>query len=136
MDPEGNGVAKGRGAEGGPSPPRGEQDKQLVYSSGGGESPMGKQGEQQDGSDATPRTHHAQSTYCNHCSVVYCNNKYVNVIRCLTLIVSFRRINHMVVKNYLHSFSDVHKSRVGHNYAFLIHVIYLYYLFNHFHTLS
>jgi hypothetical protein len=28
--------------------------------------------------------------------------------------VCFRRINHLVVKNHLHSSSDVHKSRVGH----------------------
>ncbi len=31
-------------------------------SSGGGETPMGEQGGQQDGSDATSRTHHARST--------------------------------------------------------------------------
>jgi hypothetical protein len=29
MDPEGNGVTMGRGAEGGPGPPSGEQYKQL-----------------------------------------------------------------------------------------------------------
>ncbi len=29
---------------------------------------------------------------------IYSNNKCVNVIQCLTLIVCFRRINHMVVK--------------------------------------
>ncbi len=62
VDPEGNGVTMRRGAEGGPDPPSGEQDKQLICSSGGGKTPMGEQGGQQDGSDATSKTHHAQST--------------------------------------------------------------------------
>ncbi len=61
MDPEGNGVTMGRGAEGGPSPPSGEQDKQLVCNSGRGETSIGELGGQQDGSNATSRTHHAQS---------------------------------------------------------------------------
>ncbi len=30
MDPEGNGVTKSEGAEGGPGPPGGEQDKQIT----------------------------------------------------------------------------------------------------------
>jgi hypothetical protein len=42
VDPEGNGVTMGRGAEGGPGPPSGEQDKQLICNSGGGETPMGE----------------------------------------------------------------------------------------------
>jgi hypothetical protein len=63
MDPEGYGVTMGRGVEGGgPGPPSGEQDKQLICSSGGGETPMGEQGGQQDSFDAISRTHHAQST--------------------------------------------------------------------------
>jgi hypothetical protein len=37
----------------------------------------------------------------------------VNVVRCLTMIICFRRINHMVVKNHLHSSSDVRSGRVG-----------------------
>ncbi len=35
MDPEGNGVNPGEGIGGGPSPPSGEQDKQLFSNSGG-----------------------------------------------------------------------------------------------------
>ncbi len=61
VDPEGNGVSLGKGAEGEPGPPSGEQDKQLICNSGGDETPMGEPGGQQDGSDATSRTHHAQS---------------------------------------------------------------------------
>jgi hypothetical protein len=34
MDPEGNGVNPGKGNGGGPGPPRGEQDKQLISNSG------------------------------------------------------------------------------------------------------
>ncbi len=60
VDSEGNGVTMGRGVEGGPGPPSGERDKQLICSSGGGETPMGEQRGQQNGSDATSRTHHAQ----------------------------------------------------------------------------
>ncbi len=48
VDPEGNGFTMGRGAEGGPGPPSGGQDKQLICYSGGGETPMGEQGGQQD----------------------------------------------------------------------------------------
>jgi hypothetical protein len=61
VDPEGNGVTMGRWA-GGPGLPIGDQDKQLFCNSGGGENPMGEPGGQQDGSHATSRTHHAQST--------------------------------------------------------------------------
>ncbi len=35
LEPEGNGVNLGGGNEGGPSPPSGEQDKQLTASRGG-----------------------------------------------------------------------------------------------------
>ncbi len=62
VDPEGNGVSLGRGAKGGPGPPSEEQDKQLICNSGGDKTPMGEPGGQQNGSDATSRTHHAQST--------------------------------------------------------------------------
>jgi hypothetical protein len=61
VNPEGNGVTMGRGAEGAPGPPGGEQHKQLICNSGRGETSMGEPGGQQDGSDAISRTHHAQS---------------------------------------------------------------------------
>jgi hypothetical protein len=61
VDPEGNGVSLGRGAKGGPGPPYEEQDKQLICNSGGDKTPMGEPGGQQYGSNATSRTHHAQS---------------------------------------------------------------------------
>jgi hypothetical protein len=61
-DPEGIGVIMGRGAEGGPGPPSGEQDKQLICNSGGDKMSMGDLRGQSDGLDATSRTHHAQST--------------------------------------------------------------------------
>ncbi len=61
MDLEGKGVSLGKGAEGGPGPPSEEQDKQLICNSGGDKNPMGEPGGQQNGSDATSRTHHAQS---------------------------------------------------------------------------
>jgi hypothetical protein len=50
------------GAKGGPGPHSKGQDKQLICNSGGDKPPMGEPGGQQDGSDATSRTHHAQST--------------------------------------------------------------------------
>ncbi len=62
VDPEGNGVSSGRGAMGGPGPPSEEQDKQLVCNSGEDETPMWEPEGEQEGSDATSRTHHAQST--------------------------------------------------------------------------
>jgi hypothetical protein len=40
LDPEGNGVNPGGGSGGGHSPPSGEQDKQLISSRGGGNTPM------------------------------------------------------------------------------------------------
>ncbi len=62
MDPEGNvGSAWGRGAKCVPGPPSEEQDKQLICNSVGDKTPMGEPGGQQDGSDATSRTYHAQS---------------------------------------------------------------------------
>ncbi len=60
VGPEEYGVTMGRGAEGGPGPTGGGQDKQLICNSGRGETPVGEPGGQQDGSDATSRTHHAQ----------------------------------------------------------------------------
>jgi hypothetical protein len=61
VDPEGNGVSLGKRAEVGPGPPSKEQDKQLICNSRGDKTPMGEPGGQQDGSNATSRTHHAQS---------------------------------------------------------------------------
>jgi hypothetical protein len=61
VDPEGNGVTMGEGAEGGPGPPSGEQDKQSVCSSGGDKTSMGKPKRRPDGLDATSRPHHARS---------------------------------------------------------------------------
>ncbi len=52
----------GKGAEGRPGPPNGEQDKQLICNSGGDNTSMGEPGGQPDGLDVTSRTHHAQST--------------------------------------------------------------------------
>ncbi len=60
--PWGNWGQLREGGEGGPAPPNEEQDKQLIYNSGGDKTPMGEQGGQQDGSDVISRTHHAQST--------------------------------------------------------------------------
>jgi hypothetical protein len=50
VDPEGNGVSLGKGAEGGPGPTSEEQDKQLICNSGGDKTSMGEPGGQQDGS--------------------------------------------------------------------------------------
>jgi hypothetical protein len=44
VDPEGNGVTIGRGAEGGPGPPSGERDKQLICNSGGDKMSIGELG--------------------------------------------------------------------------------------------
>jgi hypothetical protein len=62
VDPEVNGVTMGRGAEGGPGPPSGKRDKQLICNSGGDKMSMGEPGGEPDRLDATSRTHHAQST--------------------------------------------------------------------------
>ncbi len=63
MDPEGNGVNLREGNRGGPSPPSGEQDKQLISSRGGDNTLMGQSGRLEDESGVTTRTHRAQSTY-------------------------------------------------------------------------
>jgi hypothetical protein len=44
LEPEGNGVNPGGGYGGGPGPPCGEQDKQLITSRERDNSPMGQQG--------------------------------------------------------------------------------------------
>jgi hypothetical protein len=62
VDREGMGFTLGWGGVGGPGPPSGEQDKQLIFNSAGDKTSMGEQGGQSDGLDATSRTHHAQST--------------------------------------------------------------------------
>jgi hypothetical protein len=61
VDPEGNGVTMSEGAEGGPGPLSGEQDKQSVCSSEGDKTSMGELKGQLDGLDVTSRPHHVQS---------------------------------------------------------------------------
>jgi hypothetical protein len=61
MDTEGNGVNLGEGNRGGPGPPSGEQDKQLISNSGGDNTLMGQPGRQEDESGMTTKTHRAQS---------------------------------------------------------------------------
>ncbi len=77
------GSACGGGRRGGPGPPSEEQDKQLICNSGGDKTPMGEPGGQQDGSNATSRTHHAQSMYyCELVTIilhVYSGNHCMNV---------------------------------------------------------
>ncbi len=63
LEPEGNGVNLGGGNGGGPGPPSGVQDKQLITSRGGGNSLMEQQGRWGEESGMTKRTHGAQSTY-------------------------------------------------------------------------
>jgi hypothetical protein len=62
VDLQGNWVTLGKGVKRGLGPPSEEQDKQLICNSEGGKTPMGEPGGPQDGSDATSRTHHAEST--------------------------------------------------------------------------
>jgi hypothetical protein len=62
MDPEGSGVNPGEGNRGGPGPPSGEPDKQLIGNSGGDNTLMKQPGGQEDESGVTTRTHHAQNT--------------------------------------------------------------------------
>jgi hypothetical protein len=88
VDPEVNGVIMGRGAEGGPGPPSGEQDKQLICNSGGGETPMGEREGQQDWSDAASRTHHAQSTI--NCEVAAIALLYIVITMCKYLDYLFQ----------------------------------------------
>ncbi len=64
---------------------------------------MGEPGGHPDGSDATSRTHHAQSMlHCETAVLAPLHIVNVDVIRCFTLIICFRRINRMVVKSHLH----------------------------------
>jgi hypothetical protein len=58
LDPEGNGVNPGGG---GPGPPVGKQDKQLISSRGGGNTPMEQPGRLEEESGVMKRTHRAQS---------------------------------------------------------------------------
>jgi hypothetical protein len=71
MDPEGNGVNPGEGNKGGPGPPIGEQDKQLISSRGGDNTLMGQPGRLEDESGMTIRTlvHRVRNTVNNHYSV-------------------------------------------------------------------
>ncbi len=62
LKPEGNGVNPGRGNGGGPGPPSGEQDKQLIANRGGDNSFMEQQEGREEESGMTKRTHRAQST--------------------------------------------------------------------------
>jgi hypothetical protein len=61
LEPEGNGVNPVRENGGGPGPPSGEQDKQLITSRGRDNSPMEQQERREEESGMTKRTHHAQS---------------------------------------------------------------------------
>jgi hypothetical protein len=54
------GSTQGRGVGGGASPPSKEQDNQLISNSGGDETPKGQPRRQEDKSNMTSRTHHAQ----------------------------------------------------------------------------
>ncbi len=62
LDPERNGVNPGRGNGGGPGPPGGGQDKQLISSREGGNTLMEQPGILEDESGVTKRTLRAQST--------------------------------------------------------------------------
>jgi hypothetical protein len=69
VDPEGNWVTMSEGAEGGPGPPGGEQDKQSVCSNGSGKMSMGEPEGQPDGLEATSRLHHTE--YVTLCITVH-----------------------------------------------------------------
>jgi hypothetical protein len=73
VDPEGNGVTMSEGAEGGPDPPGGEQDKQSVCSNGSGKMSMGEPEGQPDGLEATSRLHHTlhHTEYVTLCITVH-----------------------------------------------------------------
>ncbi len=62
LEPEGNGVSPGWGNGGGPSPPSGEQDKQLITNRGRDNSLIEQQRGREEESGVTRRTHHTQST--------------------------------------------------------------------------
>jgi hypothetical protein len=61
LDPEGNGVNLGGGNGGGPGPPSGEQDKQLINSRGEGNTLMERPGRLEEESGVIRWTHRAQS---------------------------------------------------------------------------
>ncbi len=72
MDPEGNEVNPGKGSGGGPpSPPSGEQDKQLISSRGGGNTLMEQPGrlEDESGVSTGPMLHRVRNTVNNRYSV-------------------------------------------------------------------
>jgi hypothetical protein len=114
----------GGGAEGGPGLPSGEQDKQSVCSRKVTRRPWGSQEDIQTGS-----MRHQDLIMHRVCNVVYKSSLFslndCNCNQCLILIICFRRINHMVVKNNLHSSSDLHKSCVGHSNYKNLHMLYL-----------
>ncbi len=114
VDPERNGVNPGEGDGGGAGPPSEEQDKQLISSSGGVETPMGQPEKQEDESGATARPiMHRVHNVINDCILyVNSNGACVTVIRCL-IVDCFRGINHMAVKDHLHSSPDVQRVTSG-----------------------
>jgi hypothetical protein len=61
LDPEGNGVSPSGGNGGGPGPPDGEQDKQLISSRGGGNTLTEQAGRLEEESSVTKETHRARS---------------------------------------------------------------------------
>jgi hypothetical protein len=79
VDPEGNGVTMGRGVEGGPSPPSGEQDKQLICSSEGGTTTRGSKKDSKTG----PMRHQELIMHrvCN-CEIIIVALLYIVITMC------------------------------------------------------
>jgi hypothetical protein len=98
LGPEGNGVSSGEGGERGPNPPRGGKDEQSVLI----------MGRDNNGKDMEDRTSRAWWRRIGVNRVSGFLNKIGGIMKLWLLnlfwyrVFSFRRINHMALKNHLH----------------------------------
>jgi hypothetical protein len=106
VDPGENGAILDAGGGGGPSPPGGGNNRQLASDSGGGLDVLKMLEGTGEGSAQQQATF--MHRVCIICALCVINNH--NCEPCFTVPICFRRINHMAVKNHLHSFTLVHQS--------------------------
>ncbi len=105
----------------GPGPPGGEENEQLASESGGGQTFSRCQKARGTGSTRHQgilmhRIHIIVCIVCNN----LCTLDDYNREPCFTLSICFRRINHMAVKNHLHSSSGVREVVLGTIYTIFV----------------
>ncbi len=111
VDPGGREAILSAGDNGGPSPPGGGEDRKLVSDSVEEvrylQDVGGHGGRVRHNNRAPLCTEYVSS--CVLCAIICYNLDQCNREPYLTVSICFRRINHMAVKNHLHSSSGVHE---------------------------